>query len=166
MSSNHIAGKTNTRADYLRRQPDDKKLSPEPGSVPGDLNQTQFHAQSGSVCEQTQQAGEEVLFVAGGCTSQGNAWEQNCALSRNWLNPPWEVISRALRKLKEDKGSAICCLPVWRTAPSLVVQSPKYDDHRSRNQRQCATIPESKGRKHVCPSLRNPIRSATGLTRS
>ena len=36
----------------------------------------------------------------------------------------------------------------------------------TRNQRQRATIPESKGVKHACPSLGNPLRSATGLTRS
>ena len=49
--------------------------------------------------------------------SQGNAWDQNWGLSRNWLNPPWNLVGRALRKLKEDKATALCCLPVWKTAP-------------------------------------------------
>ena len=68
---------------------------------------------------------------------------------------------------KTQRGQRICnLLPPSVENSSLVVQSPKYDDHRSRNQGQCATIPESKGGKNACPSLGNPLRSATGLNRS
>ena len=29
------------------------------------------------------------------------------------MNPPWDLIPKALVKLKEDKATVLACLPVW-----------------------------------------------------
>ena len=49
---------------------------------------------------------------------------------------------------------------------SLVVSTKKHDDYRTSYQGQSAPISKSKRGEHACPSLGNPLRSATGLNRT
>jgi len=49
--------------------------------------------------------------------SQCNAFQVDWSKSQNWLNHPWDIIAKALWKLQQDRATALCCLPVWRTAP-------------------------------------------------
>ena len=45
--------------------------------------------------------------------SKGNAFQVNWNKQTNWMNPPWDLIPKALAKLKEDKATVLACLPVW-----------------------------------------------------
>ena len=49
--------------------------------------------------------------------SQGNAWQLDWgAWGTVWLNPPWELVGRALTKVQRDEARALFCLPVWKSA--------------------------------------------------
>ena len=49
--------------------------------------------------------------------SKGNAFQVDWSKQANWMNPPWELIPRALKKLREDKATALACLPIWPAKP-------------------------------------------------
>ena len=139
----HIPGVQNKRADWLSRNPDPKN----------------YHLKQEVVCQEVQAFPELDLFANRNnrqtkrfCSwrddrmSEGNAWKKNWGPQLNWLNPPWEVIPRALDKIKKDKARAVCCLPLWATAtwwptlqeilvsPMLVLKGcPIYQDPEGRN---------------------------------
>ena len=115
--SDHIPGIKNTRADYLSRNPDPKnyRLSPEI-----------FR----SVCQHFRCWPDVDLFANRGnrqvqrfCSwrldkaSLGNAWEVNWGKFLGWMNPPWEMVARCMKKVKEDNARVMVCLPLWRAAP-------------------------------------------------
>ena len=118
VQAEHIPGPTNTRADWLSRHADPKnyRLNPEVfkmvckhfHTIPTvDLFASRKNRQTQKFCSWREDP-----------KSLGNAWELDWGRhSPVWLNPPWEMVHRALIKLKEDKGRALCCLPRWPAAP-------------------------------------------------
>ena len=45
--------------------------------------------------------------------------------------PPWKLTPRALKKLQQDKATALVCLPMWKSAPwySKMVNMMQAEPH-------------------------------------
>lgn len=112
----HIPGHLNVRADWLSRNTDPKNYH---------LNRDTFH----KVCKHFNHYPELDLFANRGnrqvkrfcswrddCLSQGNAFNNHWGHQINWLNPPWELITKCINKVKQDRARVLFCLPYWQTA--------------------------------------------------
>ena len=121
-----------------------QKLSPEQDSIQRDLQPAQLLTQSGSVREQTQQAGEGILFVAGRSHQQGK--RMGPKLGRKPQLAQSTVRDDLQGPQETQRRQRNCTLqPPGLEDSTLVVQSPTNDDHKAHNQEQRFTIPESKG---------------------
>jgi len=141
-TADHIKGQLNTHADWLSRKQDPKNYQ---------LNPQIFH----HMCKAFHFKPQWDLFAShknkqvkkycswhhdGHRDNLGNAWD----LTWNqpaWLNPPWELIHPALKKLHQDRTTALVCLPVWPSAgwwrfmvsmiaatPIIMANTPMYKD--------------------------------------
>jgi len=117
VQAEHIAGTDNVRADWLSRHTDPKSY---------ELLPRIYH----NVCRKLQVQPEVDLFANRHNTkckrfaswrtdplSLGNAWDLNWGHWLAWINPPWEMIPRALEKIKRDRATALLCVPVWESQP-------------------------------------------------
>lgn len=48
--------------------------------------------------------------------SLGDAMLQNWVGERNWVNPPWALIPKIVRKIRDERPEAVLLLPYWPTA--------------------------------------------------
>lgn len=46
-----------------------------------------------------------------------DAFTQIWTHENNWINPPWDLISSVIAKLRRERASATLVVPVWTTAP-------------------------------------------------
>ena len=117
ITARHIPGVTNTRADWLSRNPDPKNYR---------LRRDMFK----KVCRHFRARPLVDMFAS----SQNKQLEKYCSWRRDpwslgdafqqdwsqwkmvWANPPWELAGRMLDKIKTDKACALVCLPLWRAA--------------------------------------------------
>jgi hypothetical protein len=118
LTAQHIPGKKNTRADWLSRNPDHQsfRLSPQifrqvcqkfRCTPTVDLFANRFNRQVEKFCAWRLDN-----------KSLGNAWQISWGkLGICFLNPPWALLHTALNKLRQDKATALACIPVWRSAP-------------------------------------------------
>ena len=113
----HIPGLRNRRADWLSRNPDPKSYS---------LNRQLFLW----VCRKLRAYPEVDLFsnrknrqCKKFCSwrtdpeSLGNAFSIPWGRHFSWINPPWELLPRTLKKLREDRAEGLLCCPIWEAAP-------------------------------------------------
>lgn len=113
ITSQHIQGETNVRADHLSRHPDPKSYKLDPKIFR-------------SVCKRFGFWPDLDLFANGEnhqvkryCSwkpdrhSLGNAWDLNWSRFRPWINPPWDIIPQVLRKVHDDHATVLVCLPFW-----------------------------------------------------
>ena len=114
----HIAGQLNVKADYLSRNMDPKNYHLKRAIFSQvceafkffptiDLFANQHNRQCLSYCSWHQD---------GDPHNRGNAWDIKWKMKRAFLNPPWELIHRCLKKVGDDGCLALECLPLWRTA--------------------------------------------------
>jgi len=115
--ASHIPGVKNTRADYLSRQPDAKNYRLKPPWFQEMCKKHRFWPELDLFANRRNRQTQDYCSWRVDRHSKGNAWDLDWSKTKNWLNPPWNLIGKALRKLKQDKASALCCLPVWKTAP-------------------------------------------------
>ena len=109
--STHIAGQLNRRADWLSRHVDPKNYMLQPSVFQ-------------SMCKKYDMTPDIDLFASREnaqlpkyCSwrvdkkSLGNAFDMNWTGGKFWLNPPWELIPRVLRKMQREPCLALVCLP-------------------------------------------------------
>jgi hypothetical protein len=160
----HIPGAKNTRADYLSRQPDAKNYRLKPEVFQEMCTEHRYWPELDLFANRKNRQTQKFCSWRVDRTSMGNAWDQNWSKTSNWLNPPWELISRALRKLRQDKATALCCLPVWKTAPwwymlqQMMVTQPTIKGGKA--------VPGPQRGGHACPAMANPFCGAGWLTKS
>jgi hypothetical protein len=143
--SSHLPGVKNTRADYLSRQPDAKNYRLNPKVFQEMCSKHHYWPTLDLFANRKNRQTQDFCSWRMDKASKGNAWDQNWAKQTNWLNPPWDMISRSLRKLQEDRASALCCLPVCKTAhwwyqlqslmaskPTMLHHQPLYHDPQGR----------------------------------
>jgi hypothetical protein len=115
--SSHIAGNKNTRADYVSRQPDAKNYRLDPQVFLQMCSDHNYKPELDLFANRKNKQTKHFCSWRTDKDSMGNAWDINWSTTKNWLNPPLELIGKALQKLKQDKATALCCLPIWKTAP-------------------------------------------------
>lgn len=113
----HIPGKDNKRADYLSRQPDAKNYRLNPEIFLTMCKRFHYWPQLDLFANRQNRQTQQYCSWRLDLKSKGNAFQVHWGKQANWLNPPWELISTCLNKLESDGASALCCLPVWQTAP-------------------------------------------------
>ena len=113
----HIPGCTNTRADWLSRNPDPKNYRLNPQIFHKICHVLGFHPEVDLFSNRHNSQVKQFCSWRVDPKSLGNAFAIKWTGKKCWLNPPWEMIPRCLQKLQEDNATALVCLPIWRSAP-------------------------------------------------
>ena len=131
MTSEHIPGCTNHRADYLSRNYDPKDYQLNPRLYQQMCKKFNYHPALNFFANKWNRQTKKYCSWRRDRNSQGNAWKLRWDKQTNWLNPPWELIPRALNKLQQDKATALVCLPMWKSAPwySKMVNMMQAEPH-------------------------------------
>jgi hypothetical protein len=131
VTSEHIPGCTNHRADYLSRNPDPKDYQLNPRLYQQMCKKFNYHPALDLFANKWNRQTKKYCSWRQDRNSQGNAWKLRWDKQTNWLNPPWELIPRALNKLQQDKATAMVCLPMWKSAPwySKMVNMMQAEPH-------------------------------------
>lgn len=112
----HVPGIQNERADYLSREPDAHHYHLRPEVFQRLTRHFQFHCEIDLFASATNSQVKKFYSwrhckQAQGTNAFSHRWTQRC-----WLNPPWELALPALRKVQEDRTSALVLLPKWKNA--------------------------------------------------
>lgn len=110
-----IPGKENKRADWLSRNPDPKNYQLQRSLFRKVTNLFQYFPEIDLFANKRNKQVEKYCSWSKEPESQGNAFNRSWEKTKNWINPPWELVERVLKKIKEDKASALMCLPVCCT---------------------------------------------------
>ena len=113
----HIPGETNKRADWLSRNADPNKFSIKTEVYHEVCWRLNYRPQLDLFASRNNRKCKNFCSWLTDLLSKGNAFQINWASQPNWMNPPWELIPRALQKLKTDKATALACLPIWPASP-------------------------------------------------
>jgi hypothetical protein len=112
----HIPGVTNKRADWLSRNTDPKcyRLLPEIFNTAC----KHFHYKPTVDLFASRDNKQVDRFCSWRVDkkSLGNAFGIKWTQEKCWLNPPWELITKCLQKVQEEKATALVCFPLWQTA--------------------------------------------------
>ena len=117
LSSEHIPGKENTRADMLSRNPDPQSYHLRPEVYRRMCKRFQVFPNLDLFANRMNRQTKQFCSLHVDSRSRGDAFNNNWARTTNWMNPPWEIIPQCLEKLKNDQATALVCLPGWRHAP-------------------------------------------------
>ena len=117
IEAKHIAGQDNKRADWLSRNTDPKNFRLRREVFLDVCRQFNFRPTVDLFASRQNRQVEQFCSWRTDSRSLGNAFDIPWRPHRCWLNPPWELIPQALKKLKDERAEALVCLPVWRSAP-------------------------------------------------
>jgi hypothetical protein len=117
VEAHHIPGETNQRADWLSRNADPKIFSIKTEVYHELCRRLNYRPQLDVFASRTNKKCKNFCSWRTDLSSKGNAFQIHWASQPNWMNPPWELIPRALQKLKADKATALACLPIWPANP-------------------------------------------------
>ena len=115
VTSLHIPGKENTRADYLSRQPDAKDFRLRPDIFRLMCRRHNYRPTIDLFASRRNRQTRRFCSWRVDFRSEGNAFLRDWKPTANWLNPPWDLIPRCLDKLRREGATALCCLPMWRS---------------------------------------------------
>lgn len=114
----HIPGQNNRRADWLSRNSDPKDYKLSEQIYDQICHKYQLRPQMDLFANRHNKKCPKYCSWRVDRRSQGNAFQIPWSPHTCWLNPPWELIARALNKAIQEGGvTALVCLPVWRSAP-------------------------------------------------
>ena len=141
VTAEHIPGTSNKRADWLSRNPDPKNYQLNPQIFKQICTTHNFWPTIDLFANKHNRQCQRYCTWRMDQNSQGNAFNLNWAKERGWMNPPWDLIPQCIQKIKEDKATVLCCLPVWQTAqwwrelnnimthqPTIIHHQPLYSD--------------------------------------
>jgi hypothetical protein len=120
LAPEYLPGVLNTQADWLSRH--QERLDPDNYR----LHRSWFHR----ICRLFRYTPTVDLFASqlnhqlprygswkSDHRSLGNAFGLDWSQELAWANPPWALAQRMLKKVQDDRATALVALPVWRTAP-------------------------------------------------
>ena len=111
----HIAGVRNVRADWLSRHPDPLNYQLNPKIFRAACNHFHFRPQIDLFASKSNHQLPMYHSWWMDKDSLGNAWDSKWTRP-SWANPPWEMISKMLDKVQQDRALVLVCLPVWKSA--------------------------------------------------
>ena len=126
----HIPGVTNKRADWLSRNIDPKNYQLKPELFLAACRHFGVYPEVDLFASRKNRQCQKYASWRADLKSLGNAFALNWGRFLSWINPPWELIPRVLKKIREDQAQALVCLPVWKAAPwwpqlqSLMTSTP------------------------------------------
>jgi hypothetical protein len=114
----HIPGQLNVEADKLSREMDPKNYHLRRAIFQQVCHTFRFFPSIDLFANRTNRQCR--LYCSwhqdGHPENQGNAFSKTWNQAA-WINPPWEIIPRVLKKIGRDGSTALVCLPLWRSAP-------------------------------------------------
>jgi hypothetical protein len=112
----HIPGVRNRRADWLSRNVDPKNYRLEPEMFQNMCHHFKIWPMTDLFANRRNKQCPMYCSWRVDPKSLGNAFAIPWNRGVFWMNPPWDIILKALLKAKEDRTHALICLPVWKTA--------------------------------------------------
>lgn len=115
LEATYIASERNVQADQLSRVRDPHDWTVHPDLIRraeqrwGRRTVDRFATRDNRICQRYNSRLFDPL-------SLGDAMYASWKQENNWVNPPWPLISRVIRKLREDQAEAVLLLPHWPSA--------------------------------------------------
>lgn len=112
----HIPGLTNRRADWLSRNPDPKSYALNHNLFLQVCKFLKFYPELDLFANRKNRQTKKFCSWRLDPESMGNAFHIFWGKHKLWINPPWELIPKVLKKIQEDKATGILVVPIWKAA--------------------------------------------------
>ena len=141
VTSDHIPGTLNRRADWLSRHPDPKNYQLDRETFLKVCRHFRFFPNVDLFASRANKQCKQFCSWRTDPQSLGNAFQAPWNKFWGWMNPPWELMPQCIQQVREQKATVLACLPVWKTknwwgplqellqGPPLIVKGrPLYRD--------------------------------------